>query len=84
MIGWFLVMNKRTKQALIISGAVTFLFLLIWIVAVQGLTALAKHYGAYQAMAYIQQSKSYFFIAMTIFYMTVFYYLFNNLLLSKK
>lgn len=77
-------MTKRTQQALIISGVITFLFLLLWIVIIQGLIALATYHGAYQAIEYIQQAKAYFFVAITIFYMTVFYFLFNNVLRKIK
>ena len=77
-------MTKRTQQALIISGVTTFLFLLLWIVVIQGLIALATYHGAYQAIEYIQQAKACFFVAITIFYMTVFYFLFNNVLRKIK
>ena len=77
-------MTKRTQQALIISGVTTFLFLLLWIVVIQGLIALATYYGAYQAIEYIQQAKAYLFVAITIFYMTVFYFFFNNVLRKIK
>ncbi|WP_446892620.1 hypothetical protein [Acinetobacter sp. NS4_7] len=77
-------MTKRTQQALIISGVTTFLFLLLWIVVIQCLVALATYHGAYQAIEYIQQAKAYFFVAIAIFYMTVFYFLFNRVLRKIK
>lgn len=77
-------MTKRTQQALILSGVTTLLFLLLWIVAIQGLIALATYLGAYQAIEYIQQAKAYLLVAITIFDMTVFYFLFNSVLRKIK
>ena len=77
-------MTKRTQQALIISGVITFLFLLLWMVAIQGLIALATYIGAYQAIEYIQQAKVYFLVAITISDMALFYILFNNVLRKIK
>ena len=68
-------MTKRTQQALILTGVTTLLFLLLWVVVIQGLITLATYHGAYQAIEYIQQAKAYFLVAITILYMTVFYFL---------
>lgn len=51
------------------------LIVLMWVATVQGLIALAHQVGAHQAIAYIEQAQVYFYIAMGIFYLTLFYYI---------